>query len=286
MVEENKEVEVEVQEEEVGYEIAEEPSPSSEEKELQGIETKGAQKRIRQLVKQRKEREDQLNLALGKIAELEQRLDHSAVQTNNSEIASLNSEEKQLSDKISLSKQSFADALEQGDNEKVVSAQEAMVDAQSELKLLQVRKNYLEAQPTEVPQRQPMQAPPQETYDPLAVEWAQRNEWFGQDSVATAAALAIDQKLKEQGKDPSSESFYEEVDHELSKELPHKFGKQEPRNPAQVVAGQSRKPASGKKVRLTQKDVALAQKWGISLDQMATEKAKIDIADGDYTPIG
>jgi hypothetical protein len=282
----DKEVEVEVQQEEVDYEIEEAPPPSEEQKELEGIETKGAQKRIRQLVKQRKEREEQLNMALGKIAQLEEQLDFSAVQTNNSEIASIASEEKQLSDKISLSKQGFADALEQGDNEKIVAAQEAMVDAQSELKLLQVRKNYLEAQPKEVPQRQPMQVPPQENFDPLAMEWAQRNEWFGQDSIATAAALAIDQKLKNEGKDPSSESFYAEVDRELARELPHKFGKQEPRKPAQVVAGQSRTPASGKKVRLSQKDVALAQKWGIPLEQMATEKAKIDIADGDYTPIG
>ena len=196
MVEDKKETEVEVQAEEVDYEIAEESSsPTEEEKELKGIETKGAQKRIRQLVKQRKEREDQLNLALGKISELEQQLDHSAIQSNNSEIASISSEEKQLADKITLSKQGFASALESGDNEKVVSAQEAMVDAQSELKLLQVRKNYLEAQPSEAPQRQPMQAPPQEAYDPLAVDWAQRNTWFGQASIATAAALAFDQNL-------------------------------------------------------------------------------------------
>ena len=35
--------------------VAEEP------KELEGIETKGAEKRIRQLVRQRKEREEQIN---------------------------------------------------------------------------------------------------------------------------------------------------------------------------------------------------------------------------------
>ena len=282
-MDEDKAVEVEATPE-VDFEVEE--APKEETKELEGIKTKGAEKRIRQLVKQRKEREDQLSHALGKIQELEGRLDQTAIQSNNSEIASLTSEEKQLQEKLVLSKQSFADAFESGDKDKVVNAQEAMVDAQSELKLLNVRKNYLEAQPQEAPARAPLEMPQQEQFDPLAVEWADRNTWFGQDSVATAAALAIDQKLKKEGKDPSSVEFYEEVDRQLEQELPHKFGKQEPRKPAQVVVGQSRTPTPRGKVRLSQKDVDLAKKWGISLERMALEKAKVDVADGEYTQIG
>lgn len=281
-MDDDKAVEVEIAPE-VDFEVEE--VPQEENKELDGIKTKGAEKRIRQLVKQRKEREDQLNQALGKIQELEGRLDETAIQSNNSEIASLTSEEKQLQDKLTLSKQSFADAFESGDKDKVVNAQEAMVDAQSELKLLKVRKNYLEAMPREAPARAPLEIPSQEQFDPLAVEWAERNTWFGQDSVATAAALAIDQRLKKEGKDPSNIDFYAEVDRELERELPHKFGKQEPRKPAQVVVGQSRTPTPRGKVRLSQKDVELARKWGIPLERMALEKAKVDVAGGEYTQI-
>jgi hypothetical protein len=31
--------------------------------------------------------------------------------------------------------------------------------------------------------------------------------------------------------------------------------------------------------------VELAKKWGISLERMALEKAKVDVADGEYTQI-
>ena len=47
------------------------------------------------------------------------------------------------------------------------------------------------------------------------------------------------------------------------------------------------KTSSGKKVKLTQEDVRLANKWGISLEQYAQEKLKIERAgDGGYTNIG
>mgnify|MGYP000521053862 CR=1 FL=1 len=59
-------------------------------------------------------------------------------------------------------------------------------------------------------------------------------------------------------------------------------------SPSQVVAGASLSPkaSSGKKVKLTQEDVRLAQKWGISLEQYAAEKLKIESAEeGAYTTI-
>ena len=75
---------------------------------------------------------------------------------------------------------------------------------------------------------------------------------------------------------------------------PHKFGgnatnpvPQETSQPAQVVAGASRtpSPSSSKKVKLSQEDVRLANKWGISLEQYAAEKLKVENADGEYTTI-
>jgi len=53
----NEEIEYEIEEAEEIIEVASEETENP--KELEGIETKGAEKRIRQLVKQRKEREEQ-----------------------------------------------------------------------------------------------------------------------------------------------------------------------------------------------------------------------------------
>jgi hypothetical protein len=128
-----------------------------------------------------------------------------------------------------------------------------------------------------------------------AYQWASQNEWFNRDQILTSAALVIDQQLKEEGFDPKEDEFYTEVNKRLADAFPHKFGgntetpvPQETSSPAQVVAGASLAPkaSSGKKVKLTQEDVRLAQKWGISLEQYAQEKLKIEQAgDGAYTTI-
>ena len=115
----------------------------------------------------------------------------------------------------------------------------------------------------------------------------------------TTAALSIDQELKDEGYDPSDDDFYEEIDSRLRSRYPQRFQDtptQEPETPrlqdtpsnsAQVVAGASRTPktSKGNKVKLTQEDVRLANKWGISLEKYAAEKLKVEKAEGDYTSI-
>ena len=120
-------------------------------------------------------------------------------------------------------------------------------------------------------------------YDPMAVEWSQKpeNSWFGSDNIMTVAALTIDAQLKEEGYNPASPDFYQEVDSRMRQEFPHKFNQQvieqevpTQRATQQVVAGQSRSPtnSSSKKVKLTQEDVRMAQKWNIPLEKYAAEK--------------
>ena len=115
----------------------------------------------------------------------------------------------------------------------------------------------------------------------------------------TTAALSIDQELKDEGYDPSDDDFYGEIDSRLRSRYPQRFQAtptQEPETPrlqdtssnsAQVVAGASRTPKTSKsnKVKLTQEDVRLANKWGISLEKYAAEKLKVEKAEGDYTSI-
>ena len=71
--EEEQKVEV-VQVEEPEEEVKEEPQDEEAPKELEGIETKGAEKRIRQLVRQRKEREETIQTLLAQNEELKNNL--------------------------------------------------------------------------------------------------------------------------------------------------------------------------------------------------------------------
>ena len=248
-------------------------------------EEKRAQEQIEELIKQNEE----LKLS---IKSKDNEVDSIATR-------SLDANEKQLTQNIELARQAYMEAFEEGDKEKVLNAQEILNNAQADLKTVQTYKNNLaqklkqkENQVEVTPQSAQVQQP---AYDPKANEWAERNQWFGQDTVKTAAALALDAELKEQGYNPNDEEFYEEIDRRLEVA----FGQASNRvqetegqsnsgtsQPAQVVSGASRSsPSAGKKVKLSKEDVRLANKWGIPLEQYAAEKLKVTSADGEYTNI-
>jgi hypothetical protein len=144
--------------------------------------------------------------------------------------------------------------------------------------------------------QQPQHQYQQPTPDPKAQKWAENNDWFGEDRVRTAAALAIDGELKEEGFSPSDDEYYQEIDKRLKETFPHRYQtkEEEPKeenrmqetSPAQVVAGGTRStPSSNKKVKLSKEDVRLANKWNIPLEQYAQEKLKATNAEGEYTTI-
>ena len=258
----------------------------------------GAQKRIRQLVRQKKERDEQIQELMSRQAELEERLKAQQQEIKTSLEKNFESAEAQINSRIELAEDAYRQALESGDTDRIVIAQKNLNKAQGDATTLQVTRNQyqpVKAEEAQQPQQQQQvqqQQPAQ--YDKLAVEWAGRNPWFGQDNVMTTLALEIDQESKTEGYDPTDEDFYKEIDTRLRSQYPQRFGgevqqerEQETSTPAQVVGGASRtsSASSGKKVRLTKEDVRLAEKWGIPLEQYAAEKLKVDKADGEYTSV-
>ena len=281
----------------------EEPTEESKEpEELDGINTAGAEKRIRQLIKQRKEREEQLEMQQQQIADLQAQLQNSTQKVQDTEKASLVSYENQLKDKLKLAEEGYKNAYDSGDKDKLLEAQKAIADATTELRMVDAKRFYIEdqakktepkqtngeaqAQPQAQPQPQPQAQP---KLHKLAREWISDNsEWYNKDRITTQAAHIINEDLLQEGFDPETEEFYTEISKRLKKEMPHKFGQQEePTNkPAQVVAGKSRTSASSKgKIRLSQEDVRLAKKMGVPLDVYAKEKAKVEKAGDDYTTV-
>ena len=299
--EENIEYEIEDQEEENKEEASnvDDNTPKIEEKEepettdeLEGIETRGAQKRIRQLIRQRKDREEQIQSLISQNEELVKTISKKDDELFNVNKLNLDTSEKQLTDKVELARQVYLEAFEEGDKEKLLSAQESLNDAQADLKEINSAKvNYEDAPKKEEAQYQPP-VPTQQVDNIKAEEWTERNEWFGQDSIRTAAALAVDAELKGEGYSPNDNEFYEEVDRRLQKAFPQNYSETKERvqestsTPAQVVAGTSRSsPASNKRVKLSKEDVRLAEKWGIPLEHYAAEKLKVTQADGEYTNV-
>ena len=301
---EEEKVEFEVEEKEPEkVEAKPEPTPEpkkeeptkEEPKELDGIQTKGAEKRIRQLIRQRKERDEQIAHLIRQNEQLKNSYSTKETEFNKVSRLNLDATEKQLKDKLDLARSAYADAFEAQDKEKLLKAQEALNEAQTDLKNVAVTKSKFTEQPEkkeQVQTQQPVQQPAQP--DPRAVDWQANNDWFGKDNIMTASALAIDAELKNEGYSPNDEDFYDEIDKRMRAAFPTKFTKEEPaqqeRNdgsssPSQVVAGGSRSSPNPKKVKLSQEDVRLANKWGIPLEQYAAEKMKVTKSEGDYTTI-
>jgi len=111
--------------------------------------------------------------------------------------------------------------------------------------------------------------------DPKAEDWAEKNEWFGKDNAMTYTAFDLHRKLtEEEGYDPKSNSYYEEIDKRIRLEFPQKFGSVEKTisKPVQNVASATRSARTGRKsVKLTPSQVAIAKKLRVPLEEYARQ---------------
>ena len=126
--------------------------------------------------------------------------------------------------------------------------------------------------PATQPFNQQQSAPP----DPKAEDWAEKNEWFGKDNAMTYTAFDLHRKLtEEEGYDPKSDSYYEEINKRIRLEFPHKFGKSIEKTvskPTQNVASATRSTRAGRKtVKLTPSQVAIAKKLRVPLEEYARQ---------------
>ena len=112
--------------------------------------------------------------------------------------------------------------------------------------------------------------------DPKAEDWAEKNEWFGKDNAMTYTAFDLHRKLtEEEGYDPKSNSYYEEIDKRIRLEFPQKFGNTVEKTiskPTQNVASATRSTKTNRQsVRLTPSQVAIAKKLRVPLEEYARQ---------------
>jgi len=122
----------------------------------------------------------------------------------------------------------------------------------------------------QMPRQMPRQPAPPPPPDPKAQDWAEKNTWFGEDEPMTLTSFSIHRKLMEEGFDPSSDMYYNEVDKRMKDTFPHKFDRQV--SPTQSVASANRGgPIARRKgtVRLTPSQVAISKKLGVPLSEYA-----------------
>jgi 3,4-dihydroxy-2-butanone 4-phosphate synthase len=96
----------------------------------------------------------------------------------------------------------------------------------------------------------------------------------------TSFSLGLHQKLVNSGVDPRSDEYFEQIDARMRSVFPDFFGSAQSRpsdnskRPATVVAPGARSTGV-RKVQLTETQVALARKFGLTPQQYAAEIAKL-----------
>ena len=275
-------VEIEVKEEEkkendVQVEQEDQPEVSvQEEKKDEELEeySQSVKRRIDKLTRKMREAERREQAAIEyakKIQAENKNLQATSINTSRERVSS---DEASISSTETLLKTALKQAVEAGDVEKQVEAQEKIGQLAIEKERLRIRKNRLEQQSAQEekpevedaikmadPQAQP--AP-----DPKAQEWAADNKWFGTDKAMTYTAMSFHDDLVAEGFDATSDEYYNEIDRRIRKEFPQKFEDQS--KPRQTVASAVRKSASGRRtVKLTPSQVAIAKKLGVPLEEYA-----------------
>jgi len=189
----------------------------------------------------------------------------------------LNQAKQTVATEVANAKRQYKDAYELGDSDAIVNAQEALTTAKIRLDKVA---NFKSAplQKARTPVQVPEQAPALDIQrDEQAVSWADENSWFGADDEMTAFALGLDSKLKKEGVDPQSDTYYEKINARMRQVFPDQFD-EEPesvkRKSSNVVAPATRS-TSPKKVTLNQSQVAIAKRLGISLEDYAKQAAEL-----------
>ena len=249
-----------------------EVSSDSEQDEFQKAES-NTQKRIDRLTKKMREAQRREEEALRYAKSVQEEAEGLKRRMDSLDTHYVNEYESRVTTQMSQAEQELARAMELGDTQAAVAANKKIASLAIENDRLSQAKIQQEQRAQVVEQPQPVQQQPQQMRrpDPKAEDWAQRNEWFGQDEAMTFAAFGIHKRLVEnEGFDPNTDEYYTELDRRITEKF-NMPAKTTGKRPAQTVAGVSRSSgrSSGKKVRLTPSQVAIAKKLGVPLEAYA-----------------
>lgn len=148
------------------------------------------------------------------------RLDAVERRANGADMAMVDAELKKSFDAYTYYKQAHADAVTRADGMAAVEAQEKMMQINQRAQQLQAIKNAAE---------NAKKQPPAQPLDPRlrnhAEAWLEKNQWYdvnGKDR-DSRIAQTLDRELAEEGWNPTTEQYWEELDSRLKQYLPHRY---------------------------------------------------------------
>ena len=253
------------------------------------------QARIKELTHARHDERRQKEAVAREKAELERLAQHLISENNalkrnvnQGQEVLVNSARKEAETELDSARRRLKEAQEAFDTDAIIAAQEALAEAKWKVE----EAKRFRPQPLQETQYQVQQQPSPQTQvqpDEKSLRWQAKNQWFGQPGFEeyTSYALGLHQKLVNGGIDPRSDEYFDQIDGRLKNQFPEIFGGSEARSkssdaqkrPTTVVASAARTTGTGK-IRLTQTQVALAKKYGLTPQQYALEVAKLERQNG------
>jgi hypothetical protein len=261
--------------------------------------SEGVNKRIAKLTRKMREAERQKEEAIAYAQSVQQQVDTQKKQYDQLGGQYTKELEGKVTAGMAAAKAAYKEAIDAGDIDKQVEAQQAIAHLSMEnarlgqLKQKQEQKMQKASNPQEnyaqmaqnMPNQQDISQAAQQI-DPKAEDWASRNTWFGTDNAMTYTAFDIHRKLvEEEGFDPQTQEYYSEVDKRIRLEFPHKFDTVEQsaeapsQAPVQNVASAKRPAAKGRRktVKLTPSQVAISKRLGVPLEEYAKQLAAKEV---------
>ena len=259
-------------------EVKEEPKEAKKEMEEY---SEGVQKRIAKLTRKMREAERQKEEAVTyakRVMRERDQLTHTAINLDRDYAVEM---ENRIKSSLAAAQAKLGTSREADDKKAEVEALTAISQLgyeQGKLAEIKSRQKMEETAQEDVRKQGPAAPMPvQQTLppDPKAETWAEKNEWFGKNNAMTYTAFDLHRKLtEEEGFDPKSDSYYEEIDKRIRLEFPQKFDKvaSQISKPTQNVASATRSSKTSRKsVRLTPSQVAIAKKLRVPLEEYARQ---------------
>jgi hypothetical protein len=192
---------------------------------------------------------------------------------NQGQTVLLEQAKKVITSEIEDAKRLYKEAYESGDADKLLDAQEALTTARIRADKVN---NFKPAplQEEETPVQIAQQAPQPAPVDEKLSAWQDENRWFGSNKRMTSYALGLHEELVESGVRVGSDEYYKRIDTDIRERFPDQIGAGEsvdakPQRTKSNVVSPATRSTAPKKIVLTQSQVNLAKRLGLTNEQYA-----------------
>ena len=192
--------------------------------------------------------------------------------------ALLEQAKRSVANDMEEARRKYKTAYESGDSDALVSAQEEMTSVKLKAdKINSFRPAPLQEEENAVQTRQQVYQEPR--VDPKLISWKDENQWFGENKRMTAYALGLHEDLVNEGIPAGTDEYYRRINSDIRERFPDQFESgsqtdaQTSSRKSNNVAPATRSTAP-KKIVLTQSQVSIAKRLGLTNEQYARAVAE------------